>query len=54
MVFAVAGPGAPGLVLRALGAILVIAGIGAVCLVLLVWARSFRTGGPSGPSADGG
>ncbi len=54
MIFAVAGPGAPGTVLHALGAILLIVGIGAVGLVLLIWARSSRTGGPSGPSADGG
>jgi hypothetical protein len=54
MIFAVSGPGAPGPVLRALGAILVVAGIGVVGLVLLVWARSVRARGSSGPSADGG
>jgi hypothetical protein len=51
MIFAVSGPGAPGLVLRALGTVIVIAGIGAVALVLLVWARSLRARGSSG---DGG
>ena len=51
VIFAVPGPGAPGLVLRALGTIIVIAGIGAVGLVLLVWARSLRA---RGSSADGG